>query len=270
MTTNLDRYKIELDSLIQRGEDLHLYLEQVFGSAEKVNQLIAERVQKRISGTKVGPIPSSIDEAYQSWYSEAKALLRQLLPDRISDFVRHYEKPKPRKEITAENYRLEDPLQGISVTRSPNNELVAGPASALPHFRQQLAILKSLKARFESSLFDIRQLVQADLFDSELEAAKELSKYKFTRAGGVLTGVVLERHLRQVCDNHSLKLPKKPVISQLNDLLKNSNAIDVPTWRFIRHLADVRNLCGHGGSDPTAQQVDDLIEGVMRITKTVF
>ena len=44
-------------------------------------------------------------------------------------------------------------------------------------------------------MFDIRQLVQADLFDSELDAADELGKKKFTRAAGALAGVVLERHL---------------------------------------------------------------------------
>ena len=45
--------------------------------------------------------------ADQPWYSEAKVLIRQLLPDRLSDFVRHYEKPKPRKDITYESYRIE-------------------------------------------------------------------------------------------------------------------------------------------------------------------
>jgi hypothetical protein len=54
--------------------------------------------------------------------------------------------------------------------------------------QQQLAILKAVKARFESSLFDIRQLVQSDLFDSELDAAKELAKHGFARAAGALAG----------------------------------------------------------------------------------
>lgn len=29
----------------------------------------------------------SVHDNYQSWYSEAKALVRQLLPDRLGDFV---------------------------------------------------------------------------------------------------------------------------------------------------------------------------------------
>ncbi|MCK6463160.1 MAG: hypothetical protein L6Q29_05095, partial [Candidatus Pacebacteria bacterium] len=62
----------------------------------------------------------------------------------------------------------------------------------------------------------------------ELEAAKELSKHKFTRAAGALAGVVLERHLGQVCENHGLKITKKnPGIADLNNALKESDVIDI-------------------------------------------
>jgi hypothetical protein len=206
------------------------------------------------------------------WYSEARALIRQLLPDRLADFVRHYEKPKPRKDITAENYRIEDYLQGLTVTRGYLNEKVVGLEAAIPHFREQLSILKAVAQRFESSLFDIRQLVQADLFDSELDAAVELAKNKFTRAAGALAGVVLEKHLAQVCQNHGIKITKKhPGIADLGEALKKAAVIDTPQWRFIQHLADIRNLCDHAKTnEPTGAQVNDLISGVQKIVKTLF
>lgn len=121
-------------------------------------------------------------------------------------------------------------------------------------------------------MFDIRQLVQADLFDSELEAAKELSKHKFTRAAGALAGVVLERHLAEVCEKHNVKIVKKaPCISDLNNALKEASIIDIPQWRFVQHLGDIRNLCDHDKtSEPTPEQVDDLVAGVMKVTKTMF
>jgi len=149
---------------------------------------------------------------------------------------------------------------------------LAGPEAAIPQFEQQLAILKSVRARFESSLFDIRQLVQADLFDSEVDAAKDLAKNKFLRPAGALAGVVLERHLAQVCENHAVRIAKKsPTISDLNEALKSADAIDIPTWRFIQHLADIRNQCDHDKKlEPTAEQVDDLIAGITKITKTLF
>ncbi|MDZ7789928.1 MAG: hypothetical protein U5L08_05420 [Xanthomonadales bacterium] len=62
-------------------------------------------------------IPSFKSE-YQIWYSEAKALVLQLIPHRLDDFIRHYQKPKPRKEIGFENYRIEDALQGLVVTNN--------------------------------------------------------------------------------------------------------------------------------------------------------
>ena len=145
----------------------------------------------------------------------------------------------------------------------------------MPPFRMSVSswpYSKSVQARFESSLFDIRQLVMADLFDSELDAAAELAKNKFLRAAGAVAGVVLEKHLTQVCANHSMAISEKGAgISDLNELLKGSNVVDVPQWRFIQHLADIRNLCDHSKTaEPTASQVGDLISGVAKVVKTLF
>jgi hypothetical protein len=128
-----------------------------------------------------------------------------------------------------------------------------------------------VQQRFQSSLFEIKQLVQADLFDSELDAAKELAAKKFTRAAGALAGVVLERHLREIAIKHSLTPRKsKPCISDWNDLLKSSDVIDMANWRFIQHLGDIRNLCDHPKStDPTPEQAMDLVNGVAKIIKTI-
>ncbi|MGI8509777.1 MAG: hypothetical protein ACR2MQ_10665 [Gemmatimonadaceae bacterium] len=269
MTSNLDRYKGDLQKLIDRGELLHLGIQ-----ADCLPEEFAKALKKQ-HGPKASVIAKalpSFNQEYQTWYSEAKVLLRQLLPDRLADFVRHYEKPKPRKDISYENYRIEDCLQGLNVTRGWQKEKVVGPDAAIPHLRQQLAILAAVKARFESSLFDIRQLVQADLFDSELEAARELAKNKFYRAAGAVAGVVLEKHLAQVMDNHTIKIAKKtPTIADLNDALEGHDVIDVPLWRSIQHLGDLRNLCDHNKKvDPTAEQVDDLIGGVAKLSKTLF
>lgn len=165
---------------------------------------------------------------------------------------------------------IEDCLQGLRVTRS-RGEKVVGPEAAIPQFQQQLAILQSAKARFESSLFDIRQLVQADLFDSELSAAEELAKKKFIRAAGAVAGVVLERHLSQVCNNHLVNVGKRnPTIANFNDALKAANVVDVPQWRFVQLLADIRNVCDHSKKEPTATQVEELIAGTNKVLKTLF
>lgn len=209
--------------------------------------------------------------SYQRWYSEAKTVVKQLLPHRLNDFVGHYEQPKSRKDINYESYRIQECLLGLSATCG-NLQKIAGPEGAILHFQQQLAILESVKARFESSLFDIKQLVQADLFDSELETAGELLKHKFLRAAGAVAGVVLEKHLKQVCANHSVTIGKKnPSLSEINDALKDAGVLQHSDWRYNQHLGDLRNLCDHDKEvEPTKEQVNDLIVGVQKVTKTIF
>jgi hypothetical protein len=268
--SNLERYKKDLKALITSGDLLHMAMQkECFPSqfTEQMEAVVPEAERKRF----LEKLPN-FAEGYQPWYSEAKVLIRQLLPDRLADFVRHYERPKTRKQVDYETYRVLDYLQGLTVTRGYEKERVVGPDAAISQFRQQLAIVKAIGPRFESSLFDIRQLVQADLFDSDLEAADELAKKKFTRAAGAMAGVVLERHLAQVCSNHHLKLAKKsPTIADLNDALKQSDVIDIPDWRLIQHLADLRNLCDHSKAcEPTVDQANELIAGVRKVSKSLF
>jgi hypothetical protein len=109
MPSNLDRYKKDLDSLTNRGEDLSLAMqaecfpEQFERGLKKDNNEAFKKLLKNLP---------SFRETYQSWYSEARVVVEQLLPGRLSDFVGHYEKPKTRKDITSENYKILDYLQG--------------------------------------------------------------------------------------------------------------------------------------------------------------
>jgi hypothetical protein len=135
----------------------------------------------------------------------------------------------------------------------------------------QIDILAAARRRLESSLFEICQLVQADVFESELEAAHALAKNGWVRAAGAMAGVVIEAHLAEVAKSHQVKVGKKePSIGDLNDGLKNADVIEIPTWRFTQTMGDLRNLCDHKKTnDPTAEQVDELIAGAERIIKTV-
>ena len=263
---NLEQYKGDLGRLIEKGGTLIIAMHY-----ECDPEKTKEEMRKLGKTDVLKNLPSFRDE-YQAWYSEAKALVRQLLPDRLDDFSSYYEKPKLRKEMTSESYRISDYLLGLRRTRAGFGEEIVGPSAALPRFEQQCAIVEAVRNRFESSLFDIRQLVQADLFDSELEAAKNLVKHGFRRAAGAMAGVVMERHLAQVCDNHALTLRKKaPTIADFNEALKKADVVDIPQWRFNQHLGDLRNLCDHNkDAEPTKEQVNDLVDGVMKLTKTLF
>ena len=263
---NLERYKKDLSKLIELGKEMHLDLAlrtlEEQGKLDKTHQ----EAKKKVSGAFEGK--------YQKWFTEACAVVRQLLPDRLGEFEAFYTADSKRKNVDATSYTIQDWLMGLRAT--PNIYTRQKPfddfAAVIMRFGVQLEILKSVGSRFESSLFDIRQLVQADLFDSELDAARELFKNGFLRAAGVVSGVVLEFHLSQVCTNHGVTLKKKdPSIADFNDLLKNNNVLDVPQWRFIQRLGDLRNLCGHKKDrEPTSDEIAELIDGVEKITKTLY
>ena len=259
-----DRYKKHLDTLISKGRRLILAM-QYECHPDDIKRAYKEHFgDEGDTAAYMDALPDFKSE-YQPWYSEAKALVRQFLPDRLDDFVRHYEKPRNRKDLNFDNYVIEDYLQGTVMTRTDpltgSKEVIVSDDSAIPRIKQQVSIVEAVKPRFRSSLFDIRQFAQADLFDSELDAAKELAKNRFGRAAGAVAGVVLERHLKDVCGSHSLTLRKKPTISNLNDILKERDIIDVAQWRHVQLLGDLRNLCVHDNPDPTEEQVNDLLLG---------
>ena len=263
----IDSYEKDLDTLLADGKQLlyamihECHPEEFASTVEK---------SREDGATEFITTLPSFENEYQAWYSEAQTLVRQLIPDRLSDFIRYYEKPKSRKEITNSNYTIEDYLQGTRITLG--SRTLVDRSAAIPRFRQQLSIVKSIRKRFRSSLFDIRQLAQADIFDSELDAARELARNKFNRAAGAVAGVVLERHLKEVCANHNVTLRKKaPQISDLNDALKKADVIDIPQWRSMQLLGDIRNRCAHDKQpEPTAEQVSGLLDGVSKVTKTLF
>lgn len=220
-------------------------------------------------GKHLKELPYFRDE-YQAWYSEAQAVIKQILPDRLADFISYFDVPKGRKDITFQNYMIRDYLQGLGIKR--HGELLVGGSAAIPEFVQQLNMVKAAKATLDSSLMDLKAVLQADLFDSEVESAGALAKAGYLRAAGAICGVVLEKHLHHVCDVHNIKVAKKnPGISDLIQLLKDGNIITVAQWRFIQSLADTRNLCDHAkGREPTKDEIADLVAGTERTLKQVF
>jgi hypothetical protein len=257
---NIKKYREDLEKLARRGKILLLTM----ATELKFNVTSDLDAKER---EKLPPF----NEAYQAWYSEALAAIRQLLPDRVEDFIAYYKSTKPRKDITYANYTISDYLQGLNITRGYYKDKVVGPDAAFPPLQQQVQIIEAMKNRFESTLFDIQSLVQADFFDSELDVSVELNGKGFSRAAGAVAGVALEGHLASIAAHHKLTVPKNHTISILNDALKKADVIDVPTWRFIQRLGDLRNLCDHKREvDPSKDDIDELIDGTRKIIKTIF
>ena len=204
---------------------------------------------------------------YQAWYSVACRLIQQVLPDRYDEFVQLYQLDK-RKNIDFVTYTIKDYLLGLQVTRGIYKEEVVNPLAAFTSkYQQQLFILHSALDCLKSRLTDIEGVLQSGLFDGELSSAEELLKKKHLRAAGVLAGVTLEAHLKTVFTSHQLKIRKKaPTISDYNDALKQEGILDVPMWRHIQRLGDIRNICAHSKErDPRSDEVDDIIVGTKKV-----
>jgi hypothetical protein len=90
MQSNLEKYKKGLERLVKKG-DLLLMAMQNDCFPEQISEALGDKAKEYIKS-----LPKFNDD-YQAWYSEAKVVIKQLLPDRLSDFERHYEKPKPKK-----------------------------------------------------------------------------------------------------------------------------------------------------------------------------
>jgi hypothetical protein len=207
---------------------------------------------------------------YQSWYSKALPVVQQLLPDRYAEFKEKYRIEK-RKELNTTNYAIADFLGGSRLTQY-GKDLINHTNVFTVNLMNQVQMLESAVKRLDSLLSDIRHVLQAELFDDELSVATELRKKNHFRAAGAVAGVVLEEHLKHLASKHPIKISKSdPTIAYLNDLLKDASIYDVPTWRFIQRLGDIRNLCVHSKErDPTSIEVEELIVGTEKIIKTVF
>lgn len=267
MSDDANKYRADLQRLIKLSDHMFFdiaadHLPTPRGKTETEQRAA---LQKRVRGM--------FHNRYHRWYTEAVSVIEQIIPHRHGEFVALYEADPRRKFLNVQTFAIQDWMLSIRATEDYRGEKQFDDQSAvISRFQVQIEILRSAEARFDSSLLDIRRMVQADLLDSELAAATELRKHGFVRAGGVVAGVVLERHLKEVCESHNLKTrKKKPTISDFNDLLKKGTAIDTPMWRMIQRLGDLRNLAAHDDErDPTADEIDELIAGVAKVTKTVF
>lgn len=210
--------------------------------------------------------------AYNSWYTKALTVVRVLGADRLDEFQAYYRTDPKRKGVDILTYSIQDIVSGVRPSQDRFGKIAYNAQTvAAAKIQSQVLLLSSLVSRIEGAFAELEFTILADLEDRELRAASDLLKVS-VRAAGALAGVVLEAHLGKVAQAHGIGSRKKaPTIADFNDLLKEAKVLDTPTWRRIQYLADVRNLCAHKKErEPTQEEVSDLIEGVAKMTKTLF
>ena len=197
--------------------------------------VLSKDKKKAKEGDTAKALPAII--SYQSWYGRSLPVDKHLIPERYQEFQEQYKLEKRKgKEISFLTYTISDYLIGLRITRGWEKEEVVNPLSAFTSkFQHQIAILMSAQGRIDSILADVQGILQAELFDNELQAAQELRKKGHLRAAGALAGVTLGSHLSKISTNHGLKLRKKdPTISDFNDELKTRTYTMSPIGDLFR------------------------------------
>ena len=254
VSSTFESYKSDFNALIQKGESIREDLEPHFGSR---------------SLSEGSDLIGGLDERYQSWYSESLALIEELFPSRLPEFQSLYSTGGIRDVIASLSYGVPAELDELFEHQL---EGIATKQRKIKSFYTQLNILKSVSARFESRLSNLRQLLHADLLDTELGAAKELALKGYLRPAGTLAGVVLESHLAEFCRKRKIKSRKRrPTIGDWIKLLQTTDSIDAVMLQRLKGLNEIRILCSHKKSrDPTADDIEDLISGVERVTRQLL
>jgi hypothetical protein len=210
---------------------------------------------------------------YQAWYTKAIKIVRVLAPDRYQEFCSYYEPDARRKLISVDTYRIQDFFRGVRPAKNPSTQEVAWDARSIAnaYTLAQTLIAESLFSRVDGILAELESAIAHGIQDAEIDSAESLKKVNL-RASGAVAGVVLETHLQRVAATHQVTLAKKdPTIGDLNEPLKKAGVYDIAVYRKIQLLADIRNICTHQkGKDPTPDQIDDMLNGVRSIIKTVF
>lgn len=123
------------------------------------------------------------------------------------------------------------------------------------------------KEDFEGGyLLPIRTLIQAEVFDSELEQANGLLNSGYYTAAAVIAGVVLETALRGLCDKEGIAHGK---LDKMNADLAKAGIYNKLMQKRITALADIRNSAAHGKPNEfTAQDVTEMIREISQFLAT--
>ncbi len=132
-------------------------------------------------------------------------------------------------------------------------------------------ILKAAKQEIDGGwLFTVKGLISAEIFSDFLEMGEYLLKEGYKDPAAVMTGSVLEEHLRQLCLRNSISIetikdgkpfPKKADL--LNSELASANIYNKLDQKSITSWLDLRNKAAHGQySEYTKEQVELMYQGV--------
>ena len=141
-----------------------------------------------------------------------------------------------------------------------------------PDIDQAFGVLLSAKDDFDNeALFELKKLIEADLFDEFLEQGEHLLEAGYYQASAVIAGSVLEDGLRKLCVSNTIILPDKPKLDWMNSQLAKSGVYNKLTQKKITALADLRNNAAHGNwNEFESSDVVSMIKDVRHFMERNF
>jgi hypothetical protein len=130
-------------------------------------------------------------------------------------------------------------------------------------FKRLKMVFEAAKEDFQSGyLVSTRSLIQAEVFDTELEQAKEFLKLNYKVPSAVISGTVLESALRDLCTRNNIAHGK---LERMNEDLVKAGVYNPNKKKRITALAGIRNSAAHGHPDEfELGDVSAMIEEVER------
>lgn len=129
-----------------------------------------------------------------------------------------------------------------------------------------LALMEGAIAETETNVPGIRTQLSYEFIADEYEQAELLYKLDFHRAAGVIAGIALERHVKTLCESHSIEVEKNPPdkskasFSDYIMTLKKAEIINEVKRKEFEYLYGIRSTCSH----PDEVNKDDIKRLLLR------
>jgi len=199
-------------------------------------------------------LPPEIKILYQQWYSAARTIVAENHAGRLVELEELYQK---------------DGCHCISLFLKESYIDRDDQFKLMDYINLQFGILAGVLEHLKFSMYDIELNVYSVLMRNEIEAAKYLLKNGFLRSAGVLAGVVLERHLKNLLRKHDppIQYSGRATLGRLNNLCEGK-VYDTAEASRVEVLNQLRIKCVHDKErEPDSEDVKELIEGVSKMIK---
>lgn len=221
------------------SQKLQKRLEQLIQQAEQILDLTIEKRSEYLGTIKV--FKDNGDDLYVQWIVNAKNILK--LAGGGKDSI-HYET----------FIQLEKP-----------NQFDSKPSILKRLINVLKACLDDLNNGF---LISFKQIVQAEVFDSELEQATYFLNESYKIPAAVIAGVVLETAIKELCYNNGIDIylpdgKREKKLEKLNEELTKAGIYPLTQQKKITYYADIRNNAAHGKPENfDSDEVKDMIKGI--------